>query len=315
MRIVDLHADVLSKLLENPGVRWRDPQSGERASFDATPGRLRQGGVGLQVFPLFLPEGVPHHPETAFRGAELFWHEILTTPGIKLIRTAADLETARREGRIGALFSLEGAEALQGEMWVLRLLHRLGLRLLGPTWNHANWACDGAMEPRGGGFTKAGRQLVTECENMGILLDVSHLSDRGFWELAERATRPFLASHSNARSIVDHPRNLTDEQIRAIIAANGLIGVTFVPWFAAKEEPARIEDVLRHIDHVCALGGEKHIALGSDFDGISRHVQGLEHPGRYPDLAEAMLKRYPETFVHDIMENNAIRFLTTNLPN
>ena len=315
MRIVDLHADVLCKLLENPGVHWREAQSGDNALFDATPERLRQGGVGLQVFPLFLPEELAHHPETVFRGAELFWHEILTTPGFKLVRTAADLETASREGRIGALFSLEGVGALRGEMWMLRLLHRLGLRLLGPTWNHANWACDGAMEPRGGGFTKAGRQLVTECENLGILLDVSHLSDRGFWELAEQATRPFLASHSNARSIVDHPRNLTDEQIRAMIRANGLIGITFVPWFAAKEEPARVEDVLRHVDHVCALGGEKHIAFGSDFDGISSHVQGLEHPGRYAELAEAMLKRYPEAFVQDIMENNAIRFLMTNLPN
>jgi len=88
-----------------------------------------------------------------------------------------------------------------------------------------------------------------------------------------------------------------------------------VPWFAATAEPARIEDVLRHVDHVCALGGEKHVALGSDFDGISSYVQGLEHPGRYPDLIEAMLKRYPETFVRGILENNAIRFLTTNLPN
>lgn len=315
MKIVDLHADVLCKLLENPGVRWREPKAGEAAPFDATPGRLREAGVALQVFPLFLPEELPQNSETLFRGAELFWSEVLTAPGFKLIRTSADLETARKEGRIGALFSLEGAGALDGELWGLRLLHRLGLRLLGPTWNHANWACDGATEPRGGGFTKAGRQLVTECEKLGILLDVSHLSDRGFWELSERATRPFVASHSNARSIVDHPRNLTDEQIRAVIASDGLVGITFVPWFASVAEPARIEDVLRHVDHVCALGGEKHLALGSDFDGISRHVQGLEHPGRYPDLIEEMLKRYPETFVHDIMGDNAFRFLKTNLPN
>ncbi|MFC4599020.1 dipeptidase [Cohnella hongkongensis] len=315
MRIVDLHADVLCKLLENPGTRWREPRAGESSPFDATPERLRQAGVGLQVFPLFLPEELPQNVETVFRGAELFWNDVLTAKGFKLIRFSADLEAARKEGRIGALFALEGAGALQGEMWALRLLHRLGLRLLGPTWNHANWACDGATEPRGGGFTKAGRQLVAECERMGILLDVSHLSDRGFWELAEKATRPFLASHSNARSIVDHPRNLTDEQIKAIIEAGGLIGITFVPWFAAASRPARIADVLRHVDHVCALGGEKQVAFGSDFDGISTHVHGLEHPGRYPDLMEEMLKRYPATFVHDIMGDNATRFLVTNLPN
>jgi len=314
MRIADLHADVICKLLENPGARWRDPKAGEDEVFDATPERIRHGGIGLQVFPLFLPEELPQTPETLLRGAELFWDEVLTTKGFKLIRVSGDLEAARVEGKIGAILSLESAGGLQGEWWALRLLHRLGLRLLGPTWNHANWACDGAMEPRGAGFTKAGRQLITECEKLGILIDVSHLSDRGFWELAERATRPFFASHSNVRSIVRNPRNLTDDQIRAIIKVNGVIGITFVPWFAASEDPARIEDVLRHVEHVCSLGGEKHVAFGSDFDGISRHVQGLEHPGRYPELIEAMQRRYSEAFVQDIAERNAIRFLTMNLP-
>ncbi|TVX97590.1 dipeptidase [Cohnella terricola] len=313
MRIVDLHADVICKLLEHPGAGWDDSNAG--TVFDATPERLRQGGIGLQVFPIFLPETQREEPESVFWAAELFWHEILTKKGFKLIRSSGDLATAHREGKIGAMLSLESAGGLQGQMWVLRLLYRLGLRLLGPTWNHANWACDGAMEPRGGGFTKAGKRLVTECETLGILVDVSHLSDRGFWELAERAGRPFFASHSNARSVVNHPRNLTDDQIRAVIAAGGIIGVTFVPWFAASVEPASIEDVLRHVEHICALGGARHIAFGSDFDGISRHVEHLNHPGCYPNLIEALLKRYPESIVQDIAGDNAIRFFTKHLPN
>ncbi|QMV40093.1 dipeptidase [Cohnella cholangitidis] len=313
MRIADLHIDVLCKLLENPGSKWgREDKSG---AFDATPERLRQGGIGLQVFALYVPDTVPANPESVLQAAELFWSEVLTIKGLRLIRRASDLEKAKQEGTIGALLSLEGVDGLQGKLWTLRLLHRLGLRLLGPTWNHANWACDGAMEPRGAGFTKAGRQLVTECESLGILVDVSHLSDRGFWELAERAKRPFFASHSNARAIRDNPRNLTDEQIQAIIAAQGIIGLTFVPWFVTAEEPATIDDVLRHVEHVCALGGSEHLSFGSDFDGISRHVQGLEHPGRYPDLTEALLKRYPEKLVNDILGENAYRFFLKNLPN
>lgn len=189
MRIADLHIDVLCKLLEHPGSKWgREDKSGV---FDATPDRLRQGGIGLQVFALYVPDTVPSNPESVLQAAELFWSEVLTVKGIQLIRRASDLEKAKQEGTIGALLSLEGVDGLQGKLWTLRLLHRLGLRLLGPTWNHANWACDGAMESRGAGFTKAGRQLVTECETLGILVDVSHLSDRGFWELAERAGRPF----------------------------------------------------------------------------------------------------------------------------
>ena len=133
--------------------------------------------------------------------------------------------------------------------------------------------------------------------------------------MAERARRPFFASHSNARSIKEHPRNLSDQQIQAIITAQGIIGLTFVPWFVTASEPASIDDILRHVEHVCALGGAGHISFGSDFDGISRHVQGLEHPGRYPDLINALLKRYPEGIVQDMAGDNALRFFTKNLPN
>ncbi|QJD83300.1 dipeptidase [Cohnella herbarum] len=313
MRVADLHVDVLCKMLENPGSKWGSAT--DVGVFDATPERLRQGGIGLQVFAIYLPDTIPSDPESLFHAAELFWSEVLTVRGIKLVRKAGDIERAEQDGKIGVLLSLEGAEGLQGNLWALRLLYRLGLRLLGPTWNHANWACDGAMEPRGAGFTKAGRQLVTECESLGILIDVSHLSDRGFWELAERAQRPFFASHSNVRAIKDNPRNLTDRQIQAIIGAQGIIGLTFVPWFVTGEESVKIGDVLRHVEHVCALGGAEHIAFGSDFDGISRHVEDLEHPGRYPDLIEALLKRYPESLVREMVGGTATRFFTKNLPN
>jgi membrane dipeptidase len=231
------------------------------------------------------------------------------------VTRASDLETARSAGRIGAILSLEGADGLQGKWWALRLLHRLGLRLLGPTWNRANWACDGALEPRGGGLTAAGRRLVRECESLGILLDVSHLSERGFWDLADLASRPFFASHSNARAVTPHSRNLTDDQIRAIIAVDGLIGVTFVPWFLTNREPASISDVLRHVEYICSLGGAKHVAFGSDFDGIDRHPAGLAHPGEYPALAEALSRRYPEGTVRDFLEGNAYRFLRKYLRN
>jgi membrane dipeptidase len=315
VKVVDLHADVICKLLENPGVKWSNgADEGTSGIFDASPDLLRQGGIALQAFPIYIPDTLPNEPITLLRAAELFWSEVLSVSGMKLIRRKADLASSLADGKIGALLALEGADGLQGNFWVLHLLYRLGLRLLGPTWNHANWACDGAMEPRGSGFTKAGRQLLAECESLGILIDVSHLSDRGFWDVVEHAGRPFIASHSNVRSLKDHPRNLTDEQIKALIAADGIIGITFVPWFVVAPEPATIEDVLRHVEHVCALGGVNHLAFGSDFDGISRHVQGLEHAGKYPDLIEALLKRYPESVVQGFALENAFRFFTKNLP-
>jgi membrane dipeptidase len=316
MPVADLHCDVLGKMLLDETLPFDDVSNHGAAAggLDVTVGRLRAGGVGLQVFAIYVDHGLPMTPETALRAAALFWDRVLAAPGMALVRTAADLDAVASEGKTAAILSLEGVDSLRGQWWALRLLHRLGLRLLGLTWNDANWAADGVMEPRGGGLTAAGKQLVKECESLGILLDVSHLSERGFWDLAETATRPFFASHANARRIHNHPRNLTDEQIRAIIAVGGVIGLTFVPDFLAGGETAGIDDVLRHVEHVCALGGEHHLAFGSDFDGIDRHVTGLEHPGRYPDLVEALLKRYPERLVRRFLAENARRFLRDGLP-
>ena len=124
------------------------------------------------------------------------------------------------------------------------------------------------LEQRNGGFTERGRQLIEQCHRTGIILDVSHLSQAGFWEMAELTQGPVIASHSNAYSICPHPRNLSDEQIRALIALNGMIGITFVPWFIRSGvERVTPEDVLPHIEKICELGGEKHIMFGSDFDG------------------------------------------------
>jgi len=309
-QIADLHCDVLGKMAKNPNLAL---EADEASELDVTRERLTAGGVGLQVFAIYVPADLPMRPETALKEAELFWSKVAAVPGMRPVRQAADLEEAAKNGQTAALLSLEGADSLQGQWWALRLLHRLGVRLLGITWNHANWACDGATEPRGGGLTRDGRRLVRECEDLGILVDVSHLSERGFWDVAELAGRPFFASHSNARAVRDHPRNLTDDQLKAILAADGLVGITFVPWFLTDQEPAGIDDVLRHVEHVCELGAENHLAFGSDFDGIDRYVDGLAHPGQYPNLAEALLVRYPEPLVNGFLGGNARRFLSRNL--
>lgn len=312
MRIADLHCDALSKLDRDSGLDWAGASA---AGLDVSAERLARGNVGLQAFAIWVPTGTPKTPESALRQAALFHDKILSAPGMRLVRSGADVEAVLSPdaSERGALLTLEGADALRGERWALRLLHRLGLRLLGLTWNEANWACDGIMEPRGAGLTKEGRSLVSECEALGIIIDVSHLSERGFWDLAELARRPFVASHSNARSLCPHPRNLTDDQIRALVAANGLIGITFVPFFLQVLRPAGIDDVLRHVEHVCALGGANHIAFGSDFDGIDTYTQGLAGPADYPALADALLARHPERLVRGWLSEHARRFLTDNL--
>ncbi|GGG11754.1 dipeptidase [Paenibacillus abyssi] len=310
-KIADFHCDVLSKMLVDDSIDFGQADSDR---LDVTYARLIKAQAVLQTFAIYIPEQMELGMRPILRSIDLFYRKVLNYPRMKLVRSAGDLELSLQHGQIGALLSLEGVGGLMEDLTNLRILFYLGVRALGLTWNHANWAADGVMEPRQGGLTRKGRSLVRNCNEMGILLDVSHLTDRGFWELVDESEAPFIASHSNARSICDHPRNLTDEQIRAIIAMDGRIGITFVPWFVNKPQPAVIDDVLRHVEHVCALGGEQQLMLGSDYDGIDRHVVGLSHPGENVNLIEALQKHYNETLVASFTYQNAVRFLKTNLP-
>lgn len=309
--VADFHCDVLSKLLERDDLSFANDPTG---TLDVTYERLTAAEACLQAFAIYIPERMERGVMPVLRSVDLMYRSVLSHPGMRLIRTAADLKRARNEGKIGALLTLEGVDGLQQDFAVLRVLFQLGVRSVGLTWNHANWAADGVMEPRQGGLTAKGKKLVKLCNEFGMLLDVSHLTDRAFWELADLSEQPFIASHSNARSVCDHPRNLNDEQIRAIIAMDGRIGITFVPWFVRKSGKAGIADVLRHIDKICELGGERQLMLGSDYDGIDSHVDGLAHPGETPRLAEALLKQYSSTQVASFFHGNALQFLEGQLP-
>ena len=306
----DLHCDVLAKLLTGEAAAFGGPGSD---GLDVTHESLVEAGACLQTFAVWLPKRMPQTFLSVAAAVDAFHRHVLSRPNMKLVRTREDL-AACGPGRPGALLALEGAEGLEGSFAALRLLHRLGLRMLALTWNDANWAADGVMEPRGGGLTRAGRELVRACNELGIIVDVSHLSERAFWETLEASGRPVVASHSNARSVCGHPRNLSDDQIRAIIDADGLIGLTFVPWFVRDGETDGPEDLIPHIEKVLELGGEKHLALGSDYDGIDRHIPGLDGPRGTAAFLDMLAGRYGEETAESIARGNAFRFLSNQLP-
>lgn len=311
-RMIDLHCDALSKLQLNRELQFFDDER-----LDVNVERMIQGGVGVQCFAIYLSEklGKPQMSHILDQ-LDLYTTEIVAQ-GIMPISTAQELEQAEKQGRLGGLLSIEGADGLEGNLHYVKVCYERGVRLLGLTWNYANWAADGILEPRGGGLTPAGRELVRFCQRLGIILDVSHLSVKGFWELAsmaEAAGTPLIASHSNAYKVCPHARNLQDDQIRALISLDGRIGITFVPWFVKQTKTVERMDILPHLDHVCALGGEKHIMFGSDFDGIERHVKGLEHAGKYEEWADLLLKYYPEELVSGWLYGNAKVFLKRWLP-
>lgn len=307
----DFHCDVLWKLLEDETLSFEHDSVGK---LDVTLPRLKEARAALQTFAIFISPATPKTMEPILKSIDLFYAKVLAAPDMRLVRTKPDLDEAEKTGRIAALLSLEGADGLQGDMTMLRILFRLGVRACGLTWNNANWGADGAMEPRAGGLTRKGLEFVRECNRLGILLDVSHLSEKSFWDMADETNKPLLASHSNARSLCDHPRNLTDDQIRAIIAMNGRIGFTYVPQFIVPNGQATLDDCVRHIEHMCGLGGEAHIMLGSDFDGIDSHVPGLSHPAEVYRFREALHKLYKDETVSGFFKDNAFRFLREHLP-
>ncbi|MDF2671483.1 MAG: rane dipeptidase [Paenibacillus sp.] len=311
MYVIDAHCDVLSKLLMDPRLDFKDEASG----LDVTLPGLKKSKVMLQWFAMWMPEQLENSTfNDVLKCVDLFYSRIANLPEMGIVRASGDIARLAKEGRIGALLTLEGADALAGNLAHLRMLYKLGLRSLGLTWNYANWAADGVMETRQGGFTIKGRGLVKECDSLGILIDASHLTDRAFWELSELTDRAFLASHSNAYTVCSHPRNLKDDQIKEIVRRKGMIGINFFPTFVDETKSVAIERLLPHIEKICELGGANHLGLGSDFDGISRKLFGLEHTGCLDRLSELVGKHYSHEQTERIMYRNWQLYLERELP-
>lgn len=311
MRVIDGHCDVLSKMLMDPFIEFTHD-----AQLDVTLPRMKAVRMMMQSFAVYLPEKL-HNPGFGdiLKCIDLFHSKVLAASDEMLhVRTGQDMETLLHGNKIGALLALEGADGLEGNFTYLRTLFYLGVRSLGITWNYANWAADGILEPRKGGLTYKGTKLVKECNKLGIILDVSHLSEKGFWELTELTEKPFIASHSNAYDICPHPRNLRKNQIEAIVRMEGRVGITFVPWFVREQVPVSIEHLLPHIDRMFALGGVRNVGFGSDFDGIDKWIVGLENTKQYDRLVNLLHKHYKSAEVEGLLWRNWYDFYIAQLP-
>lgn len=305
MQVFDAHCDVLWQLWNAKGKKdfQNDP------SLHITFEQLKKRTGSIQCFAIYVPETVPYEQrfEVALNMVDIFYKQVLSLPGMKLIRTKKDIEQLE-SNEVGAILTLEGGEAIGKDMVKLRTLYRLGVRSMGLTWNHANLLADGALETRGAGLTTFGKQVVEELNSFRLWTDVSHLNERGFWDVMESAQYP-IASHSNCYELCQHPRNLKDEQVQALIEKDGVIGVTFVPAFLANHGPVYMDDILRHVEHICSLGGERNIGFGSDFDGITETVIGVEAYRHYEYIINELSKRYSEGHVQSFLYNNFINHI------
>lgn len=307
--VFDAHCDTLQEVLAE---KRRLGERSEEGHLDLP--RLREGGVTAQIFALFVsPNCIPRGAaRQSLRLLDVFYQELEENANqLTLATSASDIERAKVEGKVAGVLSLEGAEALEGDLGVLRAFYKLGVRNIGLTWNLRNAAADGVDEMRcSSGLSNFGVQLVQEMNRLGIMVDISHLSPSGVRDVLHVSEAPVIASHSNAYALCPHRRNLTDEQLEGVASKGGVVGVTFVPNFVTEDgNQATLKGVLDQIDYMVEKMGVDHVGLGSDFDGFSNsNVQGLEDVTRLPRLTAGLVERgYGEEDVKKILGGNFMR--------
>ena len=310
--LIDLHCDTLT--------RHKDPKPTDPdilndpalvLSLDALPQDVHWG----QLYAIFIPDAVrgeaavrfyAYHRDLFYAQAEKFGDRLAPC------RTAEELKQAWEAGKTAGILSIENGSALAGNLDRVALLARDGVRCMTLTWNGENEIAAGNVTDHG--LSDFGREAVPEMEKEGILVDVSHLNDKSFADLMGVVKKPFVATHSNARAVCGHLRNLRDDQIREMVRRDCLIGLNyFVDFLADDGHVPGYETILGHIEHFFALGAEKILALGSDFDG-ARLPACLSSPekaaGLYGFLLEKGMSREQ---AEDIMYRNALRFFEKNL--
>lgn len=282
--------------------------------------RLGEAGAYGQFFAMFFPpadrEWMPED-EVYYQALKKLFFDSLEQHS-DCIAFAGNGEAAEknfREGRLSAFLTMEDGRHAQGELSNIEKFYRDGVRLISLTWNHAN--CFGAPNSRDRslmqrGLTPFGREAVRYMNELGMLVDVSHLSDGGFYEVAELSKKPFIASHSNVRALSPHPRNLTDDMIRRLAQKGGVAGVNFYGAFLqpdAKTEQSTLEALCAHIQYLYRLGGEDVIALGTDFDGIAGEVE-INSPKLMQKLFRQLQKEgFSDRLIDKLAYKNAMRVI------
>ena len=238
---------------------------------------------------------------------------------VRVARSAADIRTTNAAGGIAAVMHIEGIEAVDAELDFLHVLHAAGLRSLGPVWSRNNVFAHGVpfkfpgSPDFGPGLTDAGRHLVKTCNTLGILIDLSHLNEAGFWDVAKLSTAPLVATHSNAHALCPAPRNLTDDQFKAIAESKGVVGLNFGTGFLREDgrmtADAPLDRMVDHLSYMVDIMGEDCVALGSDFDGITPPKEIGDASG-LPRLMAAMTARgFNEALINKIAYDNWLSLL------
>lgn len=305
--MIDLHCDTIMQLINHP-----DKGDLMNNCWKIDIEKLKRGGYYLQDFALFVEldhEADPYARYEAMR--QVFAKQMeLYSPYIRHVKSYDEYEACRRDGVLGALLSVEEGGVFGGSLEKLKKAYDDGVRLITISWNFPNGlSYPHGQEYEGKGLTKTGVAFVEYMEELGIMVDCSHLNDAGMFQLVDMMKKPLIASHSNARALTPHTRNLTDEQIRSIAEKGGVIGLNFAQAFLGESRVSQIRDMVRHTMHIYQVGGSDVLALGTDFDGIRPDTEienAADVPRLFTSLAEAGL---PEEAIEKMAWRNAERVM------
>jgi membrane dipeptidase len=315
--IVDLHCDTATEILRGHCLYENDGM--------VSIVKMREGGVFCQFFAIFVHMSVYESFEAAFRQLQKIYGGLTGelekhSDYIALAHNAAEISANREAGKISAVLTVEEGGVLENRIERLDEFYEMGVRLLTLTWNFEN--CLGfprslEVDAMSRGLKPFGLEVVKRMQELGMIVDVSHLSDGGFWDVAKLAAeggkKPFVASHSNARSVHGHPRNLTDDMLKALAEAGGVAGINFYSNFLVGKEKGTIDQIVRHIKHIHKAAGIDAIAIGSDFDGFDDPNE-ISDCSKYDLLTGALSKAgFSEAEIEKISWKNAMRVIEETL--
>ena len=307
MIIVDAHCDSITEAMDKNENLYRN---GLHIDLE----RLHGSGKHVQFFAAFVDpkEYKGNEMLRLIRTLDFFQQQTdQYSHIITICRSSAQIHETLENGRIAAILSVENGGALQGDIAALRMFYRLGIRSICLTWNFSNEIADGVKDSeQGTGLTAFGKEVVAEMNRLGMLVDVSHLSEKSFWDVMGIAKAPIIASHSNSKVICPHPRNLNDAQLMAVKSCNGVVGINLYPFFLNNTAIASIDDIIRHIEHIAAVTGEEHIGLGADFDGVECLPEGVKGVQDINKIIERLRTlNYSQSFIEKFAGGNFFRVI------
>jgi len=322
--VIDTHNDTIVTHIRRGNINMSGGEKGKRHSgtvsylrgpLDRTTreqevqinfAKMQTGGINAAFFAVDVTRAWKNHLSYALDAFGFFNMET-TDNNVVIVRSSADIQQAKSDGKLAAILVIENSDGTERSLNILHMLYEMGVRSIGLTHDPTSWAAAGNGETDSkGGLTKYGIALIKEMNNLGMLVDVSHISEHGFWNVMDVAERPVIASHSCCKALCNHPRNLTDDQIKALAQNGSSIGVTFVPRFVDESSPI-FERLIDHIDHIVQLVGPDHVGIGSDFDGGGTLIKDATV---FPQFTEELLNRnYSEQDIRKILGENHLRVL------